>query len=118
MICHFFVVYTPTPSHAIHNYIQAYRLMYCVYKLKLVACCRRPHQFSCNTVLKRFTLNFSLKNFHKNKSTKMSKLLELSNPVFSSYVLWSSILVLKMLAMSILTAVQRFKNGVSNYMNK
>lgn len=43
----------------------------------------------------------------------MSKLLELSNPVFSSYVLWSSILVLKMLAMSLLTAVQRFKNQVS-----
>lgn len=43
----------------------------------------------------------------------MSKLLDLSNPVFSSYVLWSSILVLKMLAMSVLTAVQRFKNKVS-----
>lgn len=44
----------------------------------------------------------------------MSKLLELSNPVFSSYVLWSSVLVLKMLAMSLLTAVHRFKNQVSS----
>lgn len=44
----------------------------------------------------------------------MSKLLELSNPVFSSYVLWSTVLVLKMLAMSLLTAVHRFKNQVSS----
>lgn len=43
----------------------------------------------------------------------MSKLLDLGNPVFSSYVLWSSVLVLKMLAMSLLTAVHRFKNQVS-----
>jgi len=39
----------------------------------------------------------------------MSNLLDFKNPVFSSYALWSSLLVLKMLAMSILTAIQRFK---------
>lgn len=43
----------------------------------------------------------------------MPNLIDLSNPVFSSYVLWSSVLVLKMLAMSLLTAVQRFRNQVS-----
>lgn len=43
----------------------------------------------------------------------MSNLIDLKNPVFHSYVLWSSVLVLKMLAMSLLTAVQRFKNKVS-----
>lgn len=67
---------------------------------------------SCDTVLIRSALNSPFESI-PNKISKMSKLLELSNPVFSSYVLWSSILVLKMLAMSLLTAVQRFKNQVS-----
>lgn len=38
--------------------------------------------------------------------------ISLTNPVFRSYIFWSTVLVLKMLAMSILTALQRFKNKV------
>ncbi|XP_062138186.1 microsomal glutathione S-transferase 1 isoform X2 [Drosophila sulfurigaster albostrigata] len=37
------------------------------------------------------------------------ELLSLTNPVFKSYTFWAGVLVLKMLAMSMLTAVQRFK---------
>lgn len=56
----------------------------------------------------------SVKRICKSKNKlKMSNLIDLKNPVFSSYVLWSSVLVLKMLGMSLLTAVQRFKNKVS-----
>lgn len=40
-------------------------------------------------------------------------LLSLNNPVFKSYTFWAGVLVIKMLAMSLLTAVQRFKTKVS-----
>uniref|UniRef100_A0A2C9MDF3 Microsomal glutathione S-transferase 1 n=1 Tax=Glossina brevipalpis TaxID=37001 RepID=A0A2C9MDF3_9MUSC len=41
-------------------------------------------------------------------STQVSDMLTLRNDVFKSYLFWSAILVLKMMAMSVLTAVQRF----------
>ncbi|BFG01744.1 microsomal glutathione S-transferase 1 [Drosophila madeirensis] len=37
------------------------------------------------------------------------ELLSLTNPVFKSYVFWTGVLVLKMLFMSVLTGMQRFK---------
>ncbi|KRF82510.1 microsomal glutathione S-transferase 1 isoform X2 [Drosophila virilis] len=37
------------------------------------------------------------------------ELLTLTNPVFKSYTFWTGVLVIKMLAMSLLTAIQRFK---------
>lgn len=40
------------------------------------------------------------------------ELLSLTNPVFKSYTFWAGVLVIKMLAMSLLTAVQRFKTKV------
>jgi uncharacterized paraquat-inducible protein A len=40
------------------------------------------------------------------------ELLSRSNPVFSAYVFYATILILKMLAMSALTARQRFKKKV------
>jgi uncharacterized paraquat-inducible protein A len=40
------------------------------------------------------------------------ELLSRNNPVFSAYVFYSTILILKMLAMSALTARQRFKKKV------
>ncbi|XP_055913819.1 microsomal glutathione S-transferase 1-like [Eupeodes corollae] len=42
-------------------------------------------------------------------SNSMSMLLTLNNPVFGSYIYWASILVIKMLLMSLLTALQRFR---------
>jgi glutathione S-transferase len=40
------------------------------------------------------------------------ELLSRNNPVFSAYVFYATILILKMLAMSALTARQRFKKKV------
>jgi len=40
--------------------------------------------------------------------------LDVSSDVFKSYAFFASILALKMFAMSLLTAVQRFKKGVRN----
>ncbi|XP_022208689.1 microsomal glutathione S-transferase 1 isoform X2 [Drosophila obscura] len=37
------------------------------------------------------------------------ELLSLNNPVFKSYVFWTGVLVIKMLLMSLLTGLQRFK---------
>ncbi|XP_020797755.1 microsomal glutathione S-transferase 1 isoform X2 [Drosophila serrata] len=37
------------------------------------------------------------------------ELLSLTNPVFKSFVFWVGVLVIKMLSMSLLTAIQRFK---------
>ncbi|XP_064536828.1 microsomal glutathione S-transferase 1 isoform X2 [Drosophila montana] len=37
------------------------------------------------------------------------ELLTLTNPVFKSYTFWTGVLVIKMLAMALLTAIQRFK---------
>ncbi|XP_075154508.1 microsomal glutathione S-transferase 1 isoform X2 [Haematobia irritans] len=39
-------------------------------------------------------------------------LLSLENPVFCCFLLWTSVLVVKMLLMSLLTALQRFRNKV------
>lgn len=39
---------------------------------------------------------------------KVYELLDTSNPVFRSYIVWSSILVIKMLLMSTLTSIHRF----------
>lgn len=44
------------------------------------------------------------------------ELLSRNNPVFSAYVFYSTILILKMLAMSALTARQRFKRNVRSYL--
>lgn len=40
------------------------------------------------------------------------ELLSLTNPVFKSYTFWAGVLVIKMLSMSLLTAIQRFKTKV------
>lgn len=42
------------------------------------------------------------------------ELLSRNNPVFSAYVFYSTILILKMLAMSALTGRQRFRKKVRN----
>lgn len=41
-------------------------------------------------------------------------LLSLENPVFCCYLFWATVLVVKMLLMSLLTALQRFRYKVSN----
>lgn len=41
------------------------------------------------------------------------QLLDLANPVFASFVVWSSVLILKTLFMSAFTGFYRFKNKVS-----
>ena len=46
-------------------------------------------------------------------SGKVLDLLSFDNEVFKSYMFWSAVLVLKMLAMSMLTGLQRFKTHVS-----
>lgn len=38
--------------------------------------------------------------------------ISLTNPVFRSFVFWSTVMILKMLAMSVLTGMKRFKNKV------
>jgi len=40
------------------------------------------------------------------------QLLDVNNPVFASFAVWASILILKTLFMSLLTAFYRFKNKV------
>lgn len=43
-----------------------------------------------------------------------ANLLSLENPVFCCYLFWATVLVVKMLLMSLLTALQRFRYKVSN----
>ncbi|XP_075154507.1 microsomal glutathione S-transferase 1 isoform X1 [Haematobia irritans] len=43
-------------------------------------------------------------------------LLSLENPVFCCFLLWTSVLVVKMLLMSLLTALQRFRNKILGLM--
>jgi glutathione S-transferase len=38
--------------------------------------------------------------------------LSLTNPVFRAFIFWSTVMLLKMMAMSLLTGMQRFKNKV------
>lgn len=45
---------------------------------------------------------------------EMGNLLSLENPVFCCYLFWATVLVVKMLLMSLLTALQRFRYKVSN----
>lgn len=45
---------------------------------------------------------------------EMAILLSLENPVFCCYLFWATVLVVKMLLMSLLTALQRFRYKVSN----
>lgn len=44
--------------------------------------------------------------------TKLVDLLSYENPVLSAYLFWSAILILKVLAMAILTGKQRQKKNV------
>ncbi|KAH8387626.1 hypothetical protein KR093_008266, partial [Drosophila rubida] len=46
-------------------------------------------------------------------ATMMQDLLTLDNPVFCCYLFWATVLVVKMLLMSLLTALQRFRYKVS-----
>lgn len=52
----------------------------------------------------------------KLESVKMAEavvdLLSTENPVLKAYLFWSAVLVLKMLFMSLLTAMQRFRTKV------
>lgn len=43
---------------------------------------------------------------------KVYELLDTSNPVFCSYIVWTSILAIKVMLMSTLTSLQRFRNQV------
>lgn len=45
-------------------------------------------------------------------ATPVYKLIDLNNPVFASYALWTTVLALKMFYMSLHTAFHRFKNQV------
>lgn len=47
-----------------------------------------------------------------NSTTIPMGVFTMSNPVFECFAFYSSILVLKMIAMSLLTAVQRFRKQV------
>ena len=44
-------------------------------------------------------------------------ILSTENPVFMVYVTWTGLLLIKMLLMSTLTGVQRFRTKVSKIMN-
>lgn len=44
--------------------------------------------------------------------TGFNELLNFNNEVFKSYAFWSGVLVLKMLGMSFLTGMQRFRKKV------
>lgn len=44
--------------------------------------------------------------------TKLVELLSYENPVLSAYLFWSAVLILKVLAMAILTGNQRQKKNV------
>lgn len=45
---------------------------------------------------------------------KLADFMAYDNPVFRNYCFWTAILVIKMLLMSILTLVQRFRTKVSH----
>lgn len=48
------------------------------------------------------------------KTIKMPlKEIDLNNPVFRAFVFWSTVLLLKMMGMSVLTALNRFRKKVS-----
>lgn len=50
---------------------------------------------------------------------KISELISYDNDVFRTYAFWVAVLVVKMLGMSLLTAIQRFKNKVKfSFMRK
>lgn len=48
----------------------------------------------------------------------LTKLISTSNPVFSAYAFYTGILVIKLLAMALLTARQRFRKRVSDEFNR
>lgn len=48
-----------------------------------------------------------------NNSMATKDLLTLDNPVFCCYLFWATVLVVKMLLMSLLTTLQRFRYKVS-----
>lgn len=45
------------------------------------------------------------------------QLLDHKNPVFSSFVVWSSVLIIKHLLMATLTSIHRFRSKVVAYPN-
>lgn len=49
---------------------------------------------------------------------KISELISYENDVFRTYAFWVAVLVVKMLGMSLLTAIQRFKNKVKLYVKE
>lgn len=58
-------------------------------------------------------------NLTNSEQGKLSyQLLDRENPVFGTFIVWSSILVLKFLFMSFLTAFQRFKTKVCVWLLK
>lgn len=44
----------------------------------------------------------------------LAQLISVDNEVFSSYAFWAAVLIVKMLAMSILTSIARFRTNVSS----
>lgn len=44
----------------------------------------------------------------------LANILNTDNPVFRGFIFYNSVLVVKMMAMSVLTAIQRVKNKVIN----
>lgn len=53
--------------------------------------------------------------YNNNNGSQLAnmELLTLDNPVFCCYLFWATVLVAKMLLMSLLTALQRFRYKVS-----
>lgn len=41
------------------------------------------------------------------------RLININNPVFSTFMLWSSILIIKFISLTLLTVFQRFRTHVS-----
>lgn len=58
--------------------------------------------------------NYVQCQFQKMSSSSVYELLSRDNIVFKSYAFWGSVLILKTLAMSILTGLHRFRTQVSN----
>lgn len=63
-------------------------------------------------VLEKNTVVVHRKKYKMTQSGTIGGSLDFLNPVFSSYAFWSSILVIKCLLMSPLTAIFRFQNKV------
>lgn len=49
-----------------------------------------------------------------NTAKDVFELISTKNPVFNTYIIWTSVLIIKMMLMSLFTAAQRFRTKVSH----